>query len=406
MRKRKDNPKVRDQYRKWVYPKPVKDLDEWRKAGNFQLADPGRDFNLFWPDRDKRPLDILIAGCGTSQGASQAYFNRDCRVTAIDISETSLRCTRDLKDRHSLTNLEVVELSLFDIGSLNRKFDFIVSTGVLHHLPDPVAGGQALADVLAPDGVMHLMLYGATLRAGVYMLQEAFRAAGMTQSDADVALTRQMCEHLPRHHAIQPFIAQSGDWKHDAGLVDILLHPQDRAYSVPEIFEFADDIGLTFRGWLDPGAYAAASFLRPGFPGYERLVALPAKEQATFVDNFFQMHKVHRFNLCHRSATGYDVTFETDEWRHYTPFKTIGLRPEPPDAAAERPNVWKRGRYTIALAPFDQALMEAIDGNRTIAQCIRQASARSEPTPDDPVDLARAFMSAMWQRGHLYFRKG
>ena len=158
MRKDKDNPKVREQYRKWVYPEPVKDLDKWRKSGRFQMADPGRDFNLFWPDRDKGPLNILVAGCGTYQGACYAYLNRDCQVTAIDISETSLRYTRDLKDRHQLTNLDVVELSLFDVGTLNRKFDFIVSTGVLHHLPDPVAGGQALAEVLEPDGVMHSLV--------------------------------------------------------------------------------------------------------------------------------------------------------------------------------------------------------------------------------------------------------
>ncbi|AXS40058.1 class I SAM-dependent methyltransferase [Breoghania sp. L-A4] len=335
MRKDRDNPKVREQYRKWVYPKPVKDLDKWRKSGNFQLADPGRDFNLFWPDREKRPLNVLVAGCGTSQGASHAYLNRDCHVTAIDLSESSLRYTRDLKDRHQLTNLDVVELSLFDVGTLNRKFDFIVSTGVLHHLPDPVAGGKALAEVLEPDGVMHLMLYGSTLRAGVYMLQQAFRAAGIDQSEADVGLMREMCQHLPRHHAVLPFIAQSDDWKDDAGLVDILLHPQDRAYSVPEIFEFVEQIDMQFRGWLDNGAYAAINFLLPNFPGYERLIALPLKEQATFVDNFFQMHKTHRFNLCHRSASGYEIDFDGNEWQDFSPHKRIGLRPAPSDTAAK-----------------------------------------------------------------------
>lgn len=406
MRKTKDNPRVREQYRKWVYPKPLKDLDKWRRAGNFQLADSGRDFNLFWPDRDQRPHNILVAGCGTSQGASYAYLNRDCHVTAIDISASSLRHTRGLKDRHQLTNLDVIELSLFDVATLNRKFDFIVSTGVLHHLPDPVAGGKALAEVLEPEGVMHLMLYGATLRAGVYMLQQAFRAAGIEQSEADVALMRDMCQHLPRHHAIQPFIAQSGDWNDDAGLVDILLHPQDRAYSVPEIFDFVEDIGMQFRGWLDNGAYAATNFLLPNFPGYERLIALPMREQATFVDNFFQMHKVHRFNVCHRSAAGHEIGFDGSDWLDYAPIKRIGLHQAPLDATADGRIVWKRDRYTFAFGPFDQALMEAIDGVKTVTHCIAQASGRCGSAPENPIAAARNFMSAMWERGHVYFRKG
>lgn len=408
MRKGKDNPKVREQYRKWVYPKPVTDLDKWRKAGGFQYADPGRDFNLFWPDRDKRPLRILVAGCGTSQGAAYAHTNRDCEVTAIDISETSLRHTRELKSRHGLKNLDVRELSLFDVGSLDGKFDFVVSTGVLHHLPDPVAGGRALAEVLDADGVMHLMLYGSTLRAGIYMLQQAFRAAGIEQSEADVALMREMCKHLPPHHAVQPFIAQSRDWQYDAGLVDLLLHPQDRAYSVPEIFDFAEDTGMKFRGWLDPGAYAVVNFLMPNFPGYGRLAALPMKEQASFVDNFFQLHKVHRFNLCHEAATGYDIGFDGDQWRHNTPFRSVALGPATGEGAANRPNMWKRDRFTFNLAAFDQALLEAVDGERTVMQCLERAlSAAEESTvPESPTTAARDFMSAMWQRGHLYFRKG
>jgi hypothetical protein len=36
------------------------------------------------------------------------------------------------------------------------------------------AGLAALRDALAPDGVMMLMLYGQTVRIGVYMLQDAF----------------------------------------------------------------------------------------------------------------------------------------------------------------------------------------------------------------------------------------
>ena len=54
-------------------------------------------------------------------------------------------------------------------------FDYIDCCGVLHHLPDPAAGLQALLSVLAPGGGLGLMVYAPHGRTGVYMLQDALR---------------------------------------------------------------------------------------------------------------------------------------------------------------------------------------------------------------------------------------
>ena len=89
-----------------------------------------------------------------------ALDNPDCAVLGIDLSETSLAHSNRLRDRHGLTNLELRQMSLLDIGQLNCSFDLILCTGVLHHLPNPDAGLKALADVLDPSGSMAIMLYG------------------------------------------------------------------------------------------------------------------------------------------------------------------------------------------------------------------------------------------------------
>ena len=54
-------------------------------------------------------------------------------------------------------------------------FDYIDCCGVLHHLPDPAAGVEALLSVLAPGGGMGLMVYAPYGRTGIYMLQEGLR---------------------------------------------------------------------------------------------------------------------------------------------------------------------------------------------------------------------------------------
>ena len=65
-----------------------------------------------------------------------------------------------LKQKHNLHNLALYHLNLEETASLERTFDLIVSSGVLHHLPNPGAGLRALREVLKPHGVMSLMLYG------------------------------------------------------------------------------------------------------------------------------------------------------------------------------------------------------------------------------------------------------
>ena len=49
-------------------------------------------------------------------------------------------------------------LAIEELPKFGFDFDLIVSTGVLHHLADPLAGMKALADCLRRDGALGVML--------------------------------------------------------------------------------------------------------------------------------------------------------------------------------------------------------------------------------------------------------
>lgn len=129
---------VSNQYERWVYPTPIEDLDVWLR-NRWERFDPSHAHRLLWPDReDRSDLDILIAGCGTNQAAVFAYTNPKAKVVAVDISQSSLDHQQHLKDKFGLWNLELHQLAIEETPTLKRDFDLIVSTGVLHHLADPV----------------------------------------------------------------------------------------------------------------------------------------------------------------------------------------------------------------------------------------------------------------------------
>ena len=68
-------------------------------------------------------------------------------------------------------------------------FDVILSSGVVHHLVDPLAGLQRLREHLAPHGVLSLMVYGRHGRESLYRVVQ-----GLSAEEENADLKRQMME--------------------------------------------------------------------------------------------------------------------------------------------------------------------------------------------------------------------
>ena len=211
-----------------------------------------------------------------------------------------MRCTEDLKRKHELTNLEVHQLPIERVGELQTTFDLIVCTGVLHHLADPDAGLRALRDVLKPDGAMHLMVYAPYGRAGIYMLQEFCRRVGIDATDDEIGDLIAALEALPAAHPLARLLREAPDFRQEAALADALLHPQDRAYSVPQLMEFIDGAGLAFGRWVKQAPYSPLCGVMARLPQAARIAALDATEQYAAAELFRgtmltpQRHRVPR----------------------------------------------------------------------------------------------------------------
>ena len=282
-------------YERLPYPAPLTTL-----AGHLELyrdSDRRRSqFHLLWPAEPLRgDLEILIAGCGTSQAARYALRERDARVTAIDISEMSLAHTRELQRKYDLNNLELHQLSIESVRKLGRTFDLIVCTGVLHHLPDPDLGLRSLHDVLKPEGAMSLMVYAPYGRAGIYMLQEYCRLLGISFANRDLKDLADTLRALPSNHPISHLMRGALDFNHPDSLADALLHPLDRAYSVPQLFAWLERCGMSFGRWVEQAPYLPQCGIIAKTPHAARLGSLPPAAQAAAVELFRGTMVRHKF---------------------------------------------------------------------------------------------------------------
>ena len=119
--------------------------------------------------------DAVIAevGCGTGQ-LSLYLATADRRVVGADLSRASLLLAQDAARRYGLPGARFVETDLRAPGLRKGAFDVVISSGVLHHTPDPRAAFQALAKLARPGGAIVLGLYNAFARIPL-RLRRAFR---------------------------------------------------------------------------------------------------------------------------------------------------------------------------------------------------------------------------------------
>ena len=312
---------VRDFYERMPYPAPLTSLDAHREL--YKNRDRRRaEFHLIWPAKPPRPgLEILIAGCGTSQGARYALREPDARITAIDVSDTSLRHTRELQRKYNLENLELHQLPIERVHEIGRSFDLVVCTGVLHHLPDPDCGLRALRDVLRPSGAMRLMVYARYGRAGIYMMQEYCRLLEIGVSATDLRSLGAALGALPADHPISGLMRRSKDFRRPEAMADALLNPQDRAYTVAEIYAWLNRCGMSFGRWIEQAPYLAQCGILATSPHALRLAALPSGLQHAAVELFRGTMVSHSFIAYHDDSAdeGQPITFAGDSWRDYIP---------------------------------------------------------------------------------------
>jgi SAM-dependent methyltransferase len=211
---------VRAFYDQHPYPPPVTDLRGYSQL--WQEGDRQRvEFHMLWPGRRYRDdLDILIAGCGTSQAARHAIRQPAARVMGIDVSSTSLRHTRWLMEKYNIDNLQVVQLPIERVSELERPYDKIICTGVLHHQSDPDVGLRSLRAVLKPEGAMHLMVYAAYGRTGIYIMQEYCRRLGIDPSEQEIEDLIAVLKELPRGHPLDYLLRESPDFRNPDALAD------------------------------------------------------------------------------------------------------------------------------------------------------------------------------------------
>ena len=244
---------VREQYEESPYPR-------WVKAGP-----PTQPSNI---ERESLPVrDVLIAGCGTGRFAIEfARQARQARFLAVDLSLASLSYAKRMAQRFDVANLEFAQADILKLGSTGLTFDFIESSGVLHHLADPWQGWRVLLAMLRPGGTMQVGLYSELARQGIVAARAMIADHGYQASPEDIRRCREEIM-VAENGTLLKAVTAWADFFTLSECRDLLFHVQEHRTTVPEIKSFLAANNVQFAGFILDASVRrqfAARFADPG----------------------------------------------------------------------------------------------------------------------------------------------
>ena len=167
-------------------------------------------------------------------------------MLAVDISLASLGYAS--MRAASVANLEYAQADILQLGTINRAFDMIEVTGVLHHLRDPFAGWRVLLSILRPGGFMRLGLYSRLGRQEVEALRAWIAQRGYRPVSDDIRRCRQQ---IMASEAGERFttVTRSPDFASTSACRDLLFHVHESQLTLLEIHAFLAEEKMSFLGF-------------------------------------------------------------------------------------------------------------------------------------------------------------
>ncbi|MFM9890855.1 MAG: methyltransferase domain-containing protein [Rickettsiales bacterium] len=399
---------VREQYEDFPYP--FRDVND--EGTLFHASDPQSLMALshagWGGKRDLRGgTRFLNAGCGTGDSTvmlAEELLGADSDIVSIDLSTKSLEIAQARLTKRGLmrAHTQFHHLSILDLPSSGLgQFDVIECSGVLHHLPDPAAGLRALVSMLKPDGMLVIMVYGQHGRLSVYMVQELMKhliAQGTPRAEK-IAIAREFLNNVPMGHWLtvnnELFLADLR-WPDGSGIYDLFLHSTDRAYTVPQIYDWVEGAGLHwlefFGSHTDHAQYTPENYTIS--PTLRTIVAKkPPRERehiAELMNGNIGKHYFYAAPQAHTPAMfADDMVMDYGLMQHFflgflEPLRK-GLEAAPIGTQLDGQARPFPGAPDVRITKTKHvvALLAKIDGERSIGDMVAQVAAETHASPEE-----------------------
>lgn len=362
---------------------------------------------------------ILDAGCGSGYKAlALAEANPGAKIVGIDISEESIKLSKERLKFHGFNEFEGYVLAIEDLPQLGMQFDYINMDEVLYLLQDPVAGLQALKAVLKPEGIIRTNFHSYYQRIYFFQAQKMFKMMGLMDEnpgEMEMEVVREMMDALKND-----VVLKARSWlaspleKNEEWLLCNYLLQGDKGFTISEMFEILKAAGLEFISMVNWRQWDLLNLFKDqnNLPAFLAM-SLPELSMQEQLHLFELLHPIHRlldFWCGHpgEAKAGVPVSeWDAENWENVTVHLHPQFRNE--DAkqdlitSIEASRAFELSRYipNVSLTPLmvesstAATLLPLWEGGMPVSQLVER---RLKIRPVDSVTLEPVSYEQAWEQ--------
>ena len=172
---------------------------------------------------------IIEFGCGTGWLCNTiAHYYKKKDITAVDFTSKAISVAKQVSSKLNI-NINYKNSDIFDYSD-EKKYDLVLSTGVLHHTKDCKSALSHISKFVAPGGYVYIGLYHLYSRKPMLkFLQSKCRWYG---ENASYNLFKRMNKSM-------------NDLEHNySWFRDQVLHPHETQHTYEEVLSWFNDLGF------------------------------------------------------------------------------------------------------------------------------------------------------------------
>ena len=243
--------KVKIQYEENPYPRwRYGNYQENQKLSINQAINIEIKPNYINKKEEEHQLNILIAGCGTGNQILQAQRYKNAQITAIDLSLSSLAYAQRKMNELEIDKVELIEMDILEVSLLEKQFDVIECSGVLHHMNDPLIGLKALLGVAKKNGYLKLGLYSELARQDIIKARNHITGKNLKTTSNDIRRFRQ--DVISGTYPEIANLQKRSSFYSISECRDLCFHAKEHRFTINQLQETLKSNELEFLGFLLP----------------------------------------------------------------------------------------------------------------------------------------------------------
>ncbi|MDA8893286.1 class I SAM-dependent methyltransferase, partial [Hyphomicrobiales bacterium] len=175
-----------DFFNKFPSPYPF-DVKKRLKEGYREKFDLLDEKPLIFPELSYKKIkikNVLILGCGHTEGIYHSLRNPDIHFICVDISKNAIESSIKNSSSYNLTNVEFINTDLLSFNS-DIKFDVIFASKVFQYLDNPLDGFLKSFSLLEKHGALIGSLPTSSMFSDINIMRQSLLDFGYSYENTE-----------------------------------------------------------------------------------------------------------------------------------------------------------------------------------------------------------------------------